>query len=190
MGCVSWRAASFRLPSWEASLSGRQHRAKGGGRALLRNAPGSLPAEQSRAGCREPLKVGSPLPPLNFQGRVVGSQSACMWWEWTEQAQILCLLGSYFAGLFSFFFLKMSCKLLAACFLMENTNRLGSIPSLLPIMRKLHLLSPAILRKSFAVIPTNPITDCWVASGVSLLRSVTSLSRAYVFQFVMWSEPL
>lgn len=90
----------------------------------------------------------------------------------------------------SFFFFLNVLQTVGSLFLMENTNRLGSIPSLLPIMRKLHLLSLAILRKSFAVIPTNPITDCWVASGVSLLRSVTSLSRAYVFQFVMWSEPL
>lgn len=126
-----------------------------------------------------------PPPSLNCHGTVAGSRSACVWWEWKEQVQTLRLPGSYFAGFFW--------KCPANCwhlFLMENTNRLGSIPSLLPIMRKLHLLSPAILRKSFAVIPTNPITDCWVASGVSLLRSVTSLSRAYVFQFVMWSEPL
>lgn len=187
MGCISRRAASFSLLSWEASFSGGQPRAQGGGHALLRNAPGSLPAEQSGASCRVPLKVVSTPPPpsLNCHGTVAGSRSACVWWEWKEQVQTLRLPGSYFAGFFW--------KCPANCwqlFLMENTNRLGSIPSLLPIMRKLHLLSPAILRKSFAVIPTNPITDCWVASGVSLLRSVTSLSRAYVFQFVMWSEPL
>lgn len=136
-------------------------------------------------GASESWGCVSVCPSLNFWGRVAGSKSACVWWEWKEQVQTLCLPGSYFAGFFW--------KCPANCwqlFLMENTNRLGSIPSLLPIMRKLHLLSPAILRKSFAVIPTNPITDCWVASGVSLLRSVTSLSRAYVFQFVMWSEPL
>lgn len=60
----------------------------------------------------------------------------------------------------SFFFFLNVLQTVGSLFLMENTNRLESIPSLLPIMRKLHLLSLAILRKSFAVIPTNPITDC------------------------------
>lgn len=59
-----------------------------------------------------------------------------------------------------FFFFLNVLQTVGSLFLMENTNRLESIPSLLPIMRKLHLLSLAILRKSFAVIPTNPITDC------------------------------
>lgn len=64
MGCISRRAASFSLLSWEASFSGGQPRAQGGGHALLRNAPGSLPAEQSGASCRVPLKVVSTPPPL------------------------------------------------------------------------------------------------------------------------------
>lgn len=92
------------------------------------------------------LKVSPPLSVL-LEKAITYKWSKCK-----GQVETICFS--------KFFFFFNVLQTVGSLFLMENTNRLGSIPSLLPIMRKLHLLSLAILRKSFAVIPTNPITDC------------------------------
>lgn len=130
---------------------------QGRGRALLRNAPGSLPAEQSqRAAGGLPKLVF--LPPFSqFLGE--GNEIPVCFYVMGMKRTSANRTSPWTLFCWGIFFFKSPANCWQV-FLMENTNRLRSIPSLLPIMRKLHLLSPAILRKSFAVIPTNPITDC------------------------------